>query len=75
VKPLKAGEKVDLYNAVTQRFVAHNISTTALFKLPAQNAAVIVCVPAGGRISYEGNKMLVDGIVVDYMYHKKNGAK
>jgi hypothetical protein len=75
VDSLKAGKKVDLYNTVTQRFVARNISTTALLKLTAQNAAVIVCVPAGGKISYEGNKMLVDGIVVDYMYHKNKGAK
>ncbi len=73
VASLKAGEKVDLYNTVTQRFVARNISTTAQLKLTAHSAAVIVCVPAGGKISYQGNKMLVDGIVVDYKFYKNKG--
>lgn len=31
------------------------------------HSAVIVIVPANGKITYSGNKMLVNGIVVDYM--------
>jgi hypothetical protein len=64
-------ENVDLYNTVSGRFIAHHVSAVAPIKLDPLTAAVIVCVPAGGKISYEGKKMLVNGIVVDYMYQKK----
>jgi hypothetical protein len=64
-------EKVDLYNTVAGRFIARNISAVAPIKLDPLNAAVIVCVPAGGKISYNGKKMMVNGIVVDYNYQKK----
>jgi hypothetical protein len=66
-----AGKKVDLYNTVTQRFIARNISSVASIKLSPKNAAVIVSVPSGGKLSYKANKMLVNGVVVDYMFREK----
>lgn len=69
---VEAGKKVDLYNTVTQKFIARNISSAASLKLAAQNSAVIVCVPSAGKISYEGNKMLVNGVVIDYNIQQKN---
>ena len=68
---MESGKKCDLYNTVTGVFIARTISTNAQIKLPPQNAAVIVCVPAGGKLSYEGNKMLVNGIVADYKFQQK----
>jgi hypothetical protein len=64
------GKKVDLYNTVAGKFIARNISSSAQIKLAPQSAAVIVCVPAGGKVTYEGKKMLVNGIVVDYMFQQ-----
>lgn len=60
-------KKVDLYNTVSGSFVARNVTSSSKIKLGPQSAAVIVCVPLGGKITYQGSKMLVDGIVVDYM--------
>ena len=60
------GKKVDLYNTVSGKFIARNVSAAAPIKLAPQSAAVIVCVPVGGKITYEANKMLVNGVVVDY---------
>ncbi|MGZ3847518.1 MAG: hypothetical protein ACXVKI_00240 [Flavisolibacter sp.] len=60
------GKKVDLYNTVTGKFVARNVSSHATLKLSPKTAAVIVCVPAGSKPSYEGKKMLVNEVVVDY---------
>jgi hypothetical protein len=68
---IEPGKKVDLYNTVSGRFIARNIISAAQIKIPAQNAAVIVCVPSGGKIAYAGKKMLVNGIVVDYMFQQK----
>lgn len=61
-------KKSDLYNTVTGKFIAKNVSASTSIQLSPKNAAVIVCVPAGSKITYEGNKMLVNGTVVDYRY-------
>ena len=58
--------KIDLYNALSGKFIARNITGTTQVTLLPQDAAVIVYVPAGGKISYTGKKMLVNGVVVDY---------
>jgi hypothetical protein len=65
------GKKVDLYNMVSGRFVARKVSSSAKIKIAPESAAVIVCVPSGGEITYEGSKMLVNGIVVDYNSQQK----
>lgn len=64
------GKKVDLYNTLSGEFIARNISGTARIKLLPENAAVIVSVPSGGRITYSGKKMLVNGVVVDYLFQQ-----
>ncbi len=66
------GQKTDLYNTVTGSFIARNISSITQIKIPPQNAAVIICVPSGGEISYEGQHMLVNGIVIDYKSQRKS---
>jgi hypothetical protein len=68
---VEQGTKVDLYNTVSGSFVARNVSSSKKIKLAPESAAVIVCVPSGGTITYEGSKMLVNGIVVDYNSNKK----
>ena len=60
------GKKLDLYNTVTGKFIARNVSAPVTIKIPPQNSAVIVLVPAGGKISHQGKKLLVNGVVVDY---------
>lgn len=68
---VEQGTKVDLYNTVSGSFVARNVSSSKKIKLAHESAAVIVCIPSGGTITYEGSKMLVNGIVVDYNSNKK----
>ena len=68
---VEQGTKVDLYNTVSGSFVARNVSSSKKIKLAHESAAVIVCIPSGGTITYEGSKMLVNGIVVDYHSNKK----
>lgn len=68
---VEKGVKVDLYNTVSGSFIAKNISVSAKIKMDALSAAVIVQVPSGGKVSYEGSKMLVNDIVVDYKSQDK----
>ncbi|HZK63773.1 MAG TPA: hypothetical protein VFC34_06490, partial [Puia sp.] len=57
---------IDLYNTVTGQFIARNKMSTARIRIPAKQAVVILFVPSGGKITHEGQKMLVNGIVTDY---------
>jgi hypothetical protein len=57
----------DLYDAVNNEFVQSNISGVTTFNIAADAAALIVVTPAGGEETYDLDKMLIDGVVVDYM--------
>lgn len=63
------GKKVDLYNTMTASFIARNVSSSAEINLSPKSAAVIICVPSNGKVMFEGGRMLVNGVVIDY---KKN---
>lgn len=56
----------DIYDAVSQRFQQRNVRGVARLSLPADSAAVLVVAPAGGKLTHAGNKVLVNGIVVNY---------
>jgi hypothetical protein len=56
----------DLYDAVSNRFLKTNVSGIGSFEIPADSAIILVLAPAGGTISYDLNKTLINGIVVDY---------
>ncbi|WP_315814984.1 hypothetical protein [Paraflavitalea speifideaquila] len=62
----KKGEKTDLYNTITGKFLAQNVTGSTTLTIPARSAAVIVHTPAGGQQTTVGNKLLVDGVIVDY---------
>lgn len=68
---IEKGKKADLYNTVSGSFVARNVSSSAKIKIAAGSSAVIIIIPSNGKITYKGSKMLVNGIVVDYMVKKK----
>jgi hypothetical protein len=68
---VEKGKKVDLYNTIAGKFVAKNISTSAKIKLDPKSSAVLVMVPAKGKVTYSGTKMMVNGIVVDYKVQSK----
>jgi len=56
----------DLYDAVTRTFLSRNVHHTAEISLPGDSAAVLMVVPAGGRLTRVGNQARIDGVVVNY---------
>lgn len=56
----------DLYDCVSGRFIARKATGKTDLTIPADGALVCVRVPAGGKITRRGRKLLVDGVVVDY---------
>ena len=64
---MSIGEKAcDVYDAVSNSFLLRNFSGTASFSIPADTARVVVLAPAGGKLTHDGSRTLINGIVVDY---------
>lgn len=56
----------DLYDAVTNSFLARNVSGIASFAIPADAAVLVVIVTPNGNLTYDDDKTLINGIVIDY---------
>ena len=56
----------DLYDAVSNKFVKKNVSGSASIAVPADSAVLMVIAPAGGKLTRENSKTLIDGVVVDH---------
>ncbi len=56
----------DLYDAASNRFLARGVTGQALFNVPADDAVMLVKIPAGGQQTFAGRRMLIDGVVVDH---------
>lgn len=56
----------DLYDAVIHRFIASGITGTAKMHIDSRQAIVAVVVPSGGAVTINGNKTIVNGVIVDY---------
>lgn len=57
----------DIYDVVSETFIAQNVTGETQIIIPADQAVSIVLTPGGGVVTYDNNKMLVDGVVVDFM--------
>lgn len=64
--PVKSKGKSDIYDLVSQRFIARNINPGARIPIPAKRSVVLVCVPSGKKIKVKNKQMRIEGIVVDY---------
>jgi hypothetical protein len=63
---LSGGGSYDLYDAVSNRFLARGAHTQAYFNVPADEAVMLVLVPSGGAEVRAGRQLLVNNVVVDY---------
>jgi hypothetical protein len=73
---LDVGDKpVDLFDAVTHSFLKRGVQGKTMVRLPADGAVVLVLAPAGGKVSRQGRKLLIDGVVVDYRAGSANQTK
>jgi hypothetical protein len=61
---------VDVYDAAAKGYIARNVRGTPLLEIAGRDVAVAVLVPASGAVTYNEERMLVNGIVVDY--HSSN---
>ena len=62
-------QPVDIYNTLTETFLVQNATGTVNLTIPGNQAIMAVLAPAGGAVTYDENRMLIDGVVVDYNQH------
>ncbi|MBK9105458.1 MAG: hypothetical protein IPL92_13065 [Saprospiraceae bacterium] len=56
----------DIYDVLTETFLAQNVTGPTAIDIPGNQAVSIVLAPAGGTITYDNNKMMINGVIVDY---------
>ena len=56
----------DVYDAISNKFIAKSVKGKFKFSMPADEAMILVLAPTEGKITYEGKKTLVNGVVIDY---------
>lgn len=59
-------EPVDLYDAVSNRFIARAKSEATEIRIESRSAMLVIQCPSGGALTYDGPKTKVNGIVIDY---------
>ena len=70
VEVLLGDKTYDLYDLVSAKFVAKTVKGKTFIKVPGHGSAVIALAPANGKLTYDGGKLLVNGVVIDYKLHK-----
>jgi len=56
----------DLYDTTNGSYVRKKVTGKTSFPVAADSAALIVVAPSKGKLTREGHKTLIDGVVVDY---------
>lgn len=63
----RRSQRYDIYDAVTQRFLARRVTKPYHLTLPADQAAQIILVPSGGKVMRNARHQLTaNGIIIDY---------
>ena len=60
----------DLYETLTEKFIAENKTGMVSIIIPAREAVIVVVTPSGGMVTYDKNKMLIANRIVDYNQSK-----
>ena len=61
-------QPVDVYDAVNREILLRGATGPVKIELPADNARLLVYVPAGPKYTVADGKLLANGVVVDYRY-------
>jgi hypothetical protein len=56
----------DIYDAAGHQFLVTGVTGQVPVDIPSNSAVLTVITPAGGTITYDLEKTLVDGVVIDY---------
>jgi hypothetical protein len=63
---LGTASQYDLYDAVSNQYLARGRSGQTFFNIPSDEAVQLVLIPSGGTETRQGRKLAVNGVVIDY---------
>lgn len=63
----QSDQKVDLYDAISHKFIAKDVQYRESIELPSQGARLIIEIPRGTQIVYKNGKYYADDIIVAFM--------
>lgn len=66
IEYVNEGELVDMYDAITHRFVATEVTGIGYFTLPANESMLIVILPAMSKLERVGDQMVLNDTIVSY---------
>lgn len=64
---IDVGSNKDIYESTTNTFLLTGVYGITQVTIPAKRSYIVVITPNGGTKTYDYDKMLVNGLVVDYM--------
>ncbi len=59
-------EKSDIYDAVSQKFVARGLAKKASVKIPGSGSSILVVIPQGKKLTRNGSYLLAGDVIIDY---------
>ena len=65
------GTRVDLYDLVSQKFLARSVTSAVKVKVDGQQSVVLVCVPAGLQTVVKEGRLMAGDVVLDYHAKKR----
>lgn len=65
-------EAKDVYDPVREDYLIKNVFGSVAISIPADEVIMPVIAPAGGQRTFDKNKMLINGVVVDYDQHQSS---
>jgi hypothetical protein len=59
-------DQYDIYDIVSKTLLKNGVNGSTSITIPSDAAVIAVILPSGGNVTYDLDKMLVNGIIVDY---------
>ncbi len=60
------GQLVDIFDIIDKKYVARSIASSTKIAIPANQARVLVELPARSSIIRKGNRLLVNGVIISF---------
>ena len=61
-----SNDQHDIYDVLSKTFLKNGVSGPTTITIPSDAAIIAIFLPSGGNITYDLDKMLINGIIVDY---------
>ncbi|MBO1362891.1 hypothetical protein JHU38_03715 [Prevotella sp. A2931] len=61
-----SGKCCDLYDVISKKYVARNVTSNKRIKIPAKSSRLIYEIPAGTRLKFENGRIIANNHIISY---------